>query len=82
MSCGVRSILVMRSYGVCSHSCKKPVFGTGNVFRLISSRLLCQFMLQQSFKQLLLIIIIQIGLDAVQAQNIKMGPAQKNLIWM
>lgn len=39
-------------------------------------------MLQQSFKQLLLIIIIQIELDAVQAQNIKMGPAQKNLIWM
>jgi len=33
-------------------------------------------MLQQSFKQLLLIIIIQTELDAVQAQNIKTGPAQ------
>lgn len=39
-------------------------------------------MLQQSFKQLLLIITIQIELDAVQAWNIKMGPAQKSLIWM
>lgn len=79
---GVICIIVMRSYEVCSHGGKRPVFRTGNVFRLISSRPLCQFMLQQSFKQLLLIIIIQIELDAVQAQNIKTGPAQKNFIWM
>lgn len=40
-------------------------------------------MLQQTFTQSLLIIIIfQIEIDAVQAQNIKMGPAQQNLIWM
>lgn len=80
MLCGVRAVIVMRSYGMCSDRGQKPVFGTG--FRLISSRPWCQFILQQSFKQLLLIIIIQIELDTVQAQNIKMGPAQKNLIWM
>lgn len=82
MPCGVRAIIVMRSYGMCSRRGQKTVFGTRNVFRLISSRPWCQFVLQQSFKQLLLIIIFQIELDAVQAQNIKMGPAQKNLIWM
>lgn len=77
---GVRAVIVMRSYGMCSDRGQKTVFGTG--FRLISSRPWCQFILQRSFKQLLLIVIMQIELDTVQAQNVKMSPAQKNLIWM
>lgn len=60
----------------------RPVLGTGNAFRFISSRPLCLFTLQQSSKQLLLIIYYPYWLRCSISTEHKDGPCPKNLIWM